>query len=193
MDRRYLRTERLLIDAMLALIKEKPYGDIQIADIVARAEIARKTFYAHYASKDDLLWSSLQSAFRAIAEPLGELQPDTLLADNKPLSYPVFKHVAEYALFYRSVLVDNPDESGFVLRLSDYIAQQSFIRHQPLRAAAPFMSVPAPLIAHLLAGALVGSLRWWLQNETEATPEQMAYQFSQIVAPGLLQSMGLDD
>lgn len=193
MDRRYFRTERLLIDAMQALIKEKSYRDILIKDIVQKADIARKTFYAHYADKDALLWSSLERDFHAIEETLGELQPDTLLASRKPLSYPVFKHVAEYALFYKNVLIEEPEESQFVLQLMDYIAQQSYNYHQPLRDTAPFMSVPPMLIANLLSGALVGSLRWWLKNDLSDTPEQMAYRFSQLVAPGVLQSMGLDE
>lgn len=193
MDKRFARTEGLLIRAMLTLIKEKSYPDILVKDIVACAGIARKTFYAHYAGKDELLWHSLQTDFQKIEEVLADLQPDTLLADRKPLSYPVFRHVAEYGLFYKSVLVTNPAESGFVLQLMDYIARQSFARHQPLRDVAPFISVPPMLMADLLAGALVGSLRWWLKNDLVDTPEQMAYRFSQIVAPGVLQSMGLEE
>lgn len=193
MDRRYFRTERLLIQSMQGLVKEKPYRDILVKDIVERSDIARKTFYAHYVSKDALLWSSLEANFHEIEKTMGELRPDTLLAGGKPLSYPMFKHVAEYALFYKSVLIDEPEEARFVLQFMDYIAQQSFARHQPLRDAAPFMSVPPTLIAEVLSGALIGSLRWWLKNDLSDTTEQMAYRFSQLMAPGVLQTMGLDE
>ncbi|MEO0597654.1 MAG: TetR-like C-terminal domain-containing protein, partial [Chloroflexota bacterium] len=66
-------------------------------------------------------------------------------------------------------------------------------KHQPLREVAPFMSVQPELIAQILSGALLGALRWWLQGDMSDSAEQMAYRFSQIMAPGVLQSMGLDD
>ncbi len=191
MDRRYLRTEKLLIHTMLALISEKAFQTITIAEIVTRANIARKTFYAHYNDKQQLLWHSLEYHFQSLEQATTNLNPDTLLMDNKPLSYPVFKHVAEYHLFYRTML-EGQENPAFVYQFWDYLAQQSYRKHQTLREIAPFMSVPPELTAEILAGALLGALRWWLRGGMEATPEQMAYRFSQLMAPGVLQSLGLE-
>lgn len=191
MDRRYRRTERALNDAILTLIREKPFPAITVSEIADRADIARKTFYAHYTGKDDLLWHSLESRFEAIATHTAPLDPETLLADGKPLSYPVFQHIADYALFYRGMLAEGGD-GPFILRLWDYIAAQSFAKHETLRQMAPFMTVPPDLLAPMLAGALLGAARWWLHTEMTLTPEQMAYRFSQVMAPGVLASMGLE-
>lgn len=191
MDRRYLRTEKLLMKAMLELITVKPFREITITDIAAHADIARKTFYAHYEDKHQLLWRSLEAQFRSLEAQTNTLNINTLLMDSKPLSYPIFKHVADYALFYRHMLTQE-DEAGFVFQLWDYIAQQSYAKHAPLRDAAPFMTVPPYLLAQMLAGAVLGALRWWLQTDMQESAEQMAYRFSQVIAPGVLQSMGLD-
>jgi AcrR family transcriptional regulator len=191
MDRRYQRTEKRLIEVVLGLIADNAFSDVTVADIAERADIARKTFYAHYDSKQDLLWHSLETHFQTLEQQTTDLNADSLLMDNKPLSFPVFKHVAMYAGFYRQMLMD-ADNADFVVRFREYIAQQSYQKHQPLREAAPFMTVPPELIAQMLAGALIGALRWWLRGDMQDTPEQMAYRFSQIVAPGVLQSMGLD-
>jgi AcrR family transcriptional regulator len=190
-DRRYLRTERLLVEAMLALIAQQPFSSITVERIVEEADIAKKTFYAHYEDKHALLWQSLLYHFEQLEEATNPLEPDTLLMDNKPLSYPVFKHVHDFATFYREMLVQGED-ARFIGQFLETLAQQSYRKHQPLRDVAPFMSVPAELIADLLAGALLGTLRWWLKGDMQDSPETMAYRFSQLVAPGVLQSMGLD-
>lgn len=192
MDRRYRRTEERLTSAMLALIREKAFQDITITDIVTTADIARKTFYAHYENKQHLLWHSLEAHFQSLEAQTNTLNADTLLMDNKPLSYPIFKHVESYALFYRSMLI-NTGDTQFIYQFWDYIAAQSYKKHQALREVAPFMTVQPELIAQILSGALLGALRWWLQGDMSDSAEQMAYRFSQIVAPGVLQSMGLDD
>lgn len=192
MDKRYQRTQRALTKAMLDLIGEKAWDDITIELIVNRADIARKTFYAHYENKQQLLWVSLLSHFQEIEETMGELNSDTLLTDSKPLTYAVFKHVSEFQVFYCSMLLESADKT-FSNQLMDYLSAASYQRHAPLRESAPFMTVPPELISSTLSGALIGALRWWLRSDMGVSPEEMAYQFSQLVAPGVLQSMGLDE
>ena len=191
MDRRFLRSERLLTGAMLTLISEKPFQEITVEEIVNKADVARKTFYAHFKNKHELLWHSLTTHFQTIESQLEPLNPTTLLASNKPLSYSIFKHVGDYAIFYQSML-QGDGNSHFVFQFLEYVAHQSFMRMAPLRENAPMATVPPELVADMLSGALLGALRWWLKNGMGDTPEQMAYRFSQIIAPGVLQSMGLD-
>src|SRR5262245_45123225 len=53
-DRRVARTRAMLHQALLALIMEKGYEAISVADICERADVGRSTFYAHFTGKDDL-------------------------------------------------------------------------------------------------------------------------------------------
>ena len=53
-DIRYLRTEKLIFDAFVKLLSDKPYEKITIQDIADEAMINRATFYSHYADKDTL-------------------------------------------------------------------------------------------------------------------------------------------
>lgn len=192
MDRRYKRAEQRLTAAMLRLISKKAFHEITINDILAEADVVRKTFYTHYPNKEQLLWHSLEQHFQSIQDGLTDMHPNTLLVSNKPLSYPVYKHVSEFSLFYKGMLLEN-GQATFVFQFMDHIARQSFLRLQPLRDVAPIVSIPPVYMADLLSGALLGTLRWWLKNDLQDTPEQMAYRFSQFIAPGILQSMGLDD
>ncbi len=191
MDRRQRRTRKLLGDALMALIAEKGFGDLSIEEICERADVARRTFYSHFTDKHELLWSTVESVFDRLADDLTRLDADSLLVNGKPLTYPVFKHVEENAPLYR-VMLSEDGSMHFILRLLAYLSQLSFEKHAPLRQMARHISVEPTFTAHFLAGALVNLIVWWLERDLHPPAETMAYTFSQLAAPGVLQALGLD-
>ena len=56
-DRRVRRTRQRLKEALLELIAGQPYESITVEDITRRADVGRSTFYSHYTSKDELLFT----------------------------------------------------------------------------------------------------------------------------------------
>ncbi|MCX0274168.1 TetR/AcrR family transcriptional regulator [Nocardia zapadnayensis] len=64
-DRRVHRTRKALHRALIELMMERPYGRITVSNVIARADIGRSTFYAHYRDKDDLLVVSCADHLRA--------------------------------------------------------------------------------------------------------------------------------
>ena len=54
-DRRYCRTQRLLEEALIRLLKKKNIHEISIYEITEEADISRATFYLHYKSPHELL------------------------------------------------------------------------------------------------------------------------------------------
>ena len=69
-DRRSQRTQRLLGEALIALLREKRYEDITVQDILDRADIGRATFYEHYWDKDDLLSSEIERVIDVLGQHL---------------------------------------------------------------------------------------------------------------------------
>lgn len=57
------RSERDMRNSMLKLMKSTPYGAITVTMLAGDAGINRKTFYAHYQNKDDLLHAMLFDMF----------------------------------------------------------------------------------------------------------------------------------
>jgi AcrR family transcriptional regulator len=190
-DPRYIRSEKALQKALRELIRERSFQTITVDDIATRAGVARKTFYAHYGDKDGLLWQTMETIFEQIVAQMGQIDPETLLVDGKPLSYPIFRHVQEYALFYRDVF-QQESTNPFLLRMWSYIARISYIKHSPIREIAPQLTVSPELIAEIITGAALGAVRWWLETDMQQTPETMAYTFSMLLAPGVLAAAGLD-
>ena len=50
---RVRRTKQAILQAVIALSKEKPFSSIKISEIAEKAGINRKTFYVYYSSLDD--------------------------------------------------------------------------------------------------------------------------------------------
>ena len=69
-DRRVQRTQQLLEQALLSLIKEKAFDTISVQEIIDRANVGRATFYQHYDNKEDLL----ESGFKGLEARLRERQ-----------------------------------------------------------------------------------------------------------------------
>src|ERR1700761_1440933 len=95
-DRRVARTQAALNTAFVQLLFSCDYDDITTADIAARADIGRSTFYEHYKSKDDLLRHSLARPFTAIAQIVVDPSQEALLPtlahfrENRALAGKIF-------------------------------------------------------------------------------------------------------
>lgn len=72
-----LRSKKLITDALVELLDEKPLDKITVTDIVRKADINRGTFYAHYANVSDVVTSMFQNAFKVIKTTLTAPDFDT--------------------------------------------------------------------------------------------------------------------
>lgn len=93
-DRRVARTRTALFDALVRLIRQKPYETITVEDILREADVGRATFYAHFTSKDELLEKSLE---RLKALLLAASAATNGTAFSWSQSRALFEHVAEYS------------------------------------------------------------------------------------------------
>lgn len=69
-DIRNKRTERAICQAMLDLMKEKPFARLSVTDVATAAGISRSTFYAHYANLEEV-FSALVREFHDTVRNLG--------------------------------------------------------------------------------------------------------------------------
>ncbi len=59
---------RRLIDAMVQLAGERGYAASTVADIIAKAQVSRKTFYEHFSERKDLLLAAFDTVSPAAFE-----------------------------------------------------------------------------------------------------------------------------
>lgn len=73
MDKRVYKTKQAIDDAFIELLEEKPLEKIMVTDIAKKANIARKTFYAHYKNMNELIDEVYQKTINAFRSILSEV------------------------------------------------------------------------------------------------------------------------
>lgn len=184
-DRRVRRTRELLRRALFSLIQEQGYDRITVQDLLDRADIGRSTFYAHYRDKDDLLLSSFEdirstlAAERKAAEqttgaPSGFLQP--LLV--------VFRHVEGHRHLWQPLAHKGGAE--VVTRIMrDHVTD---LVREHLRSQFPGLGRNQPQLeaaVQFVAGACLGLLLWWLDNDVPYSAEELYATFRRLTTQGV--------
>ncbi len=104
-DKRIRRTKKLLKQSLCELMKQKPFKNITVSDIVRQADINRGTFYAYYQDVYDLREKveneMTESLKQIIQSTLPEVQGNSMktsikksveyLKENRELAYVLLK------------------------------------------------------------------------------------------------------
>src|SRR5438128_4652037 len=102
-DLRSRRTRKWLQDGLLSLMREKPFRDIQVTEIVDRAEVSRAAFYLHFRSKEELLFSHVDTVFDEFhADLSGEVAAGRV--DLRGFTTMLFQYWQRYAPTLRLVI-----------------------------------------------------------------------------------------
>lgn len=186
LDRRVIRTRKLLAEAMLSLLLTKDYDEVTVQDITEAADLNRATFYLHYGSKESLLEAALEARFDELVKRMDVewSTEDGAWEDASDLLL-VFEHAAEYAALYK-VLLGNKGRAHVINRIIDYTAavQGAMCREQ--FPNLPELAVPLDIVNQHIAGSLYALLRWWLMNDMPHSAEYMANAANRLCMRGVL-------
>lgn len=78
-DRRTIRTKKMIRSALAELIDEKGFNNISVTDLTQRADINRGTFYLHYVDKYDLLERIENEIIQEIEEETKHLDSSNMM------------------------------------------------------------------------------------------------------------------
>jgi AcrR family transcriptional regulator len=176
-DRRVQRTRDALLQALMALMAERGWDEIDVLALCERANVGRSTFYQHFPNKEELLKQSLVG--------LGDwLMSSVRLAPNggEPLGFVpgLLAHVHEQRQVFKAV----------VGRRSGQYVQERFrellvelVQANTTIGRARGWQDSAR--GHYLAGALFELMVWWLASNRPQRPEDIAATFMLWSAPAL--------
>jgi len=175
MDARQVRSRAALTGAMLALLEEKPFEQITIREISARAGTGYATFFRHYATKEALLGDV---AAEEISHLLSMTTPVLRSANSVDSTRALCVYVGEHRKLWTALLTGGA--AGIV--------RQEFIRQARGLARAADSSPPSWLPADLGVvhgtGGTIDLLAWWLAQPIDYPPEQIASLLDRlIIAP----------
>ncbi|GAB2953244.1 TetR/AcrR family transcriptional regulator [Nonomuraea fastidiosa] len=174
-DRRVRRTRRLIQEALVALILEKGYDAVTVTDIIERADVGRSTFYAHFADKQDVLFSNLDQL--TFLHPAPRDDPGELFAFSRPM----FEHVREQERLVRALM--GRRGGGLAHRRGEQLLAARV--KDELIAAGGRASAALDLLVTCVVGAFMGLLRAWIDGETTASPAELDAAFRAAVLPGV--------
>lgn len=178
-DRRILRTRDTLGDALVELIREKPFDEITVQEILDRAGVGRSTFYKHYRDKDDLFLSDVEDFFEMASTALTRKRasPERLAPVTE-----LFSHIFDVREFYAALVASG--KINDVLALGRGFFARSI--EERLRLAGVAMdSAQSSAQAHALAGSLFALLDWWIDHGMKTEPKEMDALFHRMAWSGI--------
>lgn len=179
-DLRVRRTRKWLQEALIELMKEKPFQDIQIQELTARAQVSRPAFYLHFVSKEDLLLSHVDVIFDEFhAEISREIAGGNI--DRKQFSLMLFQYWERYAETLRMVIqTENPDI--LLERLKEYVGV--IMKEIAAKTRKPSIDQRLQeLIIGYVAGGAYMLLTQWISNKMPFSAEQMGRLFYDLTDP----------
>ena len=191
-DRRQRKSRAALRRALLDLVRTKPFDSITVEDLVAEADVARATFYAHYRDRADLLREICEELVGDAAERARATGPP-----ERPGTYSgaaaaqIIRHAGEHADLYRLVL-SGDGGPGPRRQLIDTLTQAVATVFHGVDGPARPMPIPMSMTAPAFTGALLAVVEAWLEGRLEGTPEELAAAFMHGQVEGLRWALGLD-
>lgn len=174
MDRRVLRSRRMLVDALGKLLKKRDFNELSIQEIVDEADLTRATFYLHYPDKTALLEAMSTERFGEMLKKRGITS-----ATGEGALYAIALGVCDYlakALGCPSSLSKMPQDR-FVIPVLETLFREK---------ANSFTLLPGvdlDTFATTLAWAIFGAASRWAQTKDRRPAEQMAKTIESLVKP----------
>ena len=191
-DRRVQRTRQLLKEALMSLLVEKGYEAITVQNIIDRANLGRSTFYAHYQDKEDLLLSGMEEVVHSLIRGVENSPMEEGNGESRRIlsTLPIFRHAQEQYRLHKAMVAGRGSDvimKTIQNHLSHHIQEQIEL----LLPDGQTPSVPPPVMANYLAGALLTLLVWWLDNNMPYPPERMDEVFQELAMPGVWAVLGM--
>jgi len=171
-DRRRVQTRKLLQDAMLELLSERSFEDLVVQEITDRADVGRGTFYFHFDSKEDVLWSIGEERF------LDEIASETdVFAGRLPNQPEFYIYVDKFRFFEKNkpvflALFGRNGSQSVASRVKHEMATKAV---EDIETGRFYQSVeqPAEITAQIVIGLMTSLAVWWLEKPAPLSALQM--------------------
>ena len=170
---RLRRTQKLLREALIALIEERGFEALTIGELTERALVSRAAFYRNYQDKYDLVDQIFAEAMSALLAAVGDLgrehPPEIWVA--------FFEHIAEYERLYRALL-GKKGSPWFVRKmraaLAGLIKERGQLPHGSNAADQSVHTFSDTFVPDLVSAMFVEAITWWLEQGRPYTPREIA-------------------
>ena len=181
-DLRVRKTNKALMDALVALLSEKNFEDITIGELCDRAMVRRATFYQHFSGKQEL--------FSYLIDQVGKYFEQEFYKSYDSNATPeefyicmldcCFRATETQRDLIRSIVRCNNGDHLFRVIFNNYSAALTARLLQDVAEGAEY-SAPPELISVMLNGALISTVLWWISSDEPISREELTKTFSSLV------------
>jgi AcrR family transcriptional regulator len=184
-DRRVQKTQNLLREALVSLIREKNYDAIVVKEILDRANVGRSTFYTHFRDKDELLVSSIHDMLRSVQStrlPSSAKSYENIIRFSLPIFeyHDQHRHTGEARMGARGRAIIHAHLQRV---LAELIAGDVREDLQGRRKTAG--QTPPDLLVQYVASTFCLVLNWWLESRSPLPPKDVNDLFRALILPTL--------
>ena len=183
MDRRQRKTREAIFKAFTDLLAKKHFNQITVGDIIEKADVGRATFYAHFETKDFLLKALCEELFCHIFDSLengGEKHKHIFECDAPPS---VVLHLLQHLQKNDNGILDlfaSENNELFLRYFKENLI--ALIEKQPfLLDSEKSKNLPRGYWINHVCASFVETVRWWVENGRQETPEQLTLYFAALL------------
>jgi AcrR family transcriptional regulator len=169
---RVRRTQKLLREALIALVEERGFDALTVGEITQRAMVSRAAFYRNYQDKYDLVERIFEEAMQPLMDAIGHFGPE-----RPPEQWvQLFEHVAENERLYRALL-GGKGSFWFTQKMRASLAEMTRGHTRPTANRPSLVTFRAPeadFIPTLLGALYVDAITWWLEQGRPYSPGEFA-------------------
>jgi AcrR family transcriptional regulator len=192
-DRRVRRSRRELHRALIELSIEKGYDAVTVDDLAGRADIARRTFYAHYVDKDDLLRAIVDDLLADLLTSVGAVQPTDMRSLRGTVVKQMFAHGQDNRDVYRVILAGAGGGLGLRLLANTIADRATEVFSAQCQNLGVSPRLPIDFVARSFVGQHLTLMRWWLDGQTDYTLDQMTAMRVDTLIHGEAWALGFDE
>jgi len=182
MDRRQRKTRQAVFAAFMELLCEKKYSHITVGEILSRADISRATFYSHFETKDYLLKELCEDLFCHVFDASNGREEHSHLFRCDPPRSP-FLHLFLHLMRNDNHILDLLSSQNNDLFLQYFKKSLGTLVEQNLSLfqVGKTVELPESFRIHHISSVFVETLRWWLENGRQESPETLTEYFCMAV------------
>ena len=182
MDRRQRKTREAIFGAFTELLSQKDFTQITVGEIIEKADVGRATFYAHFETKDFLLKAFCEELFCHIFDGVeGEENGHRHIfycQGSDSVFLHLFAHLQKNDNNILNLLTSQNNE--LFLRYFRKDLERLIDSQWPLFERKQ-KDLPESFWKNHIASSFVETLKWWLCNGMQESPEAMTEYFFRVL------------
>lgn len=171
-DLRVKRTDKLILDTFMNLLKEKSFDDIRVSDICNGAMIHRTTFYKHFEDKYNLLSYALKNIINGFEIKSLDFYNNTV---SRKFYINLFKSFLQHIENNRKIYLvglRNLKSDFLINNFKRIIVTSIKYRLEDNNKHGANFTIPIPVLAELYYATMIGLGIWWLQNDADISIDE---------------------